>query len=133
MNPLTIANAGANAIIAGAVVDMAIRVFGNRKHRIHDHPELFWARKAISSMVICGAVLNIATLSTPSWTEIILNYAFALNYCFSSFYDRFTSPVNSTNATALPKRSATRRAPSTSKAKPSTGASIYRGKRTSTR
>jgi len=133
MNPLTIANAGANAIIAGAVVDMAIRVFGNRKHRIHDHPELFWARKAISSLVICGAVLNIATLSTPSWTECLLNYAFALNYCFSSFYDRFTSPINPADATKVSQRNTPRRAPSAGKTAKSSAPSVYRGKRTSTR
>jgi hypothetical protein len=133
MNLLTIANAGANAIIAAAVVDMAIRVFGNRQHRIHDHPELFWARKAISSMVICGAVLNIATLSTPSWTECLLNYAFALNYCFSSFYDRFTSSINPANAAKVPKRNPTRRAASASKGKQNSSTSVYRGKRTSTR
>jgi hypothetical protein len=133
MNPLTIANAGANAIIAGAVVDMAIRVFGNRKHRIHGHPELFWARKAISSLVICGAVLNIATLSTPSWTECLLNYAFALNYCFSSFYDRFTRSVNPTNAAKIPQRNPPRRAPSVGKTAKSSASSVYRGKRTSAR
>jgi hypothetical protein len=112
---------------------MAIRVFGNRKHRIHDHPELFWARKAISSLVICGAVLNIATLSTPSWTECLLNYAFALNYCFSSFYDRFTSPVNPADATKVSQRNTPRRAPSAGKTAKSAAPSVYRGKRTSTR
>jgi hypothetical protein len=133
MHPLTIANVGANVIIASAVVDMAIRIFGNRSHRIHSHRELFWIRKAISSMVICGAVLNIATLSTPSWTECLLNYAFALNYLFSSFYDRFTDPKHSANATALPKRRTTSRAASTGKTKQSSSTSVYRGKRTSPR
>ena len=103
MNLLTIANAVANAIVAGAVVDMAIRVFGNPEHRIHQHMELFLIRKAVSSVVICGAVLNIITLSTPSWTEIILNYGFAANYLFSSYYDRRTSNTkHSSAATKVP-------------------------------
>lgn len=101
MNPLTVANAIANVIVAGAVMDMAIRVFGDKSHRIHQHMELFLIRKAVSSIVICGAVLNIITLSTPSWTEIILNYGFAANYLFSSFYDRRTS--NSKHSTASTK------------------------------
>jgi hypothetical protein len=94
MNTLTAANAIANGIVAIAVVDMAIRVFGNRDHRIHSHPELFYIRKFVSSVVICGAVLNILTLSTPSWTEVVLNYGFAANYLFSCYYDRFTSSSN---------------------------------------
>jgi hypothetical protein len=133
MNPLTLANAGANVIIAGAVTDMAIRVFGNRSHRIHSHRELFWIRKAISSMVICGAVLNILTLSTPSWTECLLNYAFALNYLFSSFYDRFTSAPNSKNATKVFKRGSSGRACNSRNAKSHSSASGARRKRPSAR
>jgi len=72
-------------------MDMAIRVFGDKTHRIHQHIELFWIRKTISSIVICGAVLNVITLSTPSWTECLLNFGFAANYAFSSFYDRRTA------------------------------------------
>ena len=104
MNPLTIANVAANVIVAGAVVDMAMRVFGNPTHRIHQHPELFWIRKAVSSLVICGAVLNIVTLSTPSWTEIVLNYAFAANYLFSSFYDRTTSSKHPSTTTKISRK-----------------------------
>lgn len=133
MNPLTLANAGANAIIAGAVVDMAIRVFGNPEHRIHQHRELFWIRKAISSLVICGAVLNIATLSTPSWTECLLNYAFALNYVFSSFYDRFTSSKHSTGATKVPQRNTARRPANPRKSKPRSTASRSGRKRPASR
>lgn len=133
MNPLTIANAGANAIIAGAVIDMAIRVFGDRKHRIHMHRELFWARKAISSLVICGAILNIATLSTPSWTECLLNYAFALNYCFSSFYDRVTSAKHSKSPSDVPKRHTARRHGDSAKIKPRASTRRTGRKRPSTR
>lgn len=109
MNPLTVANAVANAIVAVAVADMAIRVFGNRKHRIHAHPELFYIRKFVSSLIVCGSVLNILTLSTPSWTEIVLNYGFATNYLFSSYYDRITSPSNSKSGSKVHKQLRSRR------------------------
>jgi hypothetical protein len=109
MNPLTLANAVANAVVVVAVTDMAIRVFGNKEHRIHAHPGMLWTRKLVSSIVICGAVSNIATLSTPAPTEVLLNYGFALNYLFSSFYDRFTSPKNSSDATTLPRKRPSRR------------------------
>lgn len=104
MNPLTVANAVANVIVAGAVMDMAIRVFGDKTHRIHQHIELFWIRKTISSIVICGAVLNVITLSTPSWTECLLNFGFAANYAFSSFYDRRTTSVPKPTLKPAPKK-----------------------------
>jgi hypothetical protein len=118
MNPLTIANVVANVIVVAAVADMAIRVFGNSDHRIHAHPELFYIRKFVSSLVICGAVLNIATLSTPNWTEIILNYGFAANYLFSCYYDRFTNRPNGGTLPKVPKQQRTSRpsgAPKSSK------------------
>jgi hypothetical protein len=103
MNPLTIANAVANVIVIASVTDMAIRVFGNSDHRIHAHPELFYIRKFVSSLVICGAVLNLATLSTPNWTEVILNYGFAANYLFSCYYDRFTNRSSAGVVAKVPK------------------------------
>lgn len=119
MNPLTIANAVANVIVVFAVAGMAIRVFGDPKHNIHQHPELFWIRKFISSLVICGGVLNLFTLSTPNWTEVVLNYGFAGNYLFSLYYhDRTSRPSNTGAATAVPKRRTPSRPSNTGKGKP---------------
>jgi hypothetical protein len=119
MNPLTLANAVANVIVVFAVAGMAIRVFGDPKHNIHQHPELFWIRKFISSLVICGAVLNLFTLSTPNWTEVVLNYGFASNYLFSLYYhDRTSRPSNTGTATAVPKRRTPSRPSNTGKGKP---------------
>jgi hypothetical protein len=121
MSLLTLANALANVVVALSVAGMAIRVFGDAKHNIHQHPELFWIRKFISSLVICGAVLNLLTLSTPSWTEVVLNYGFATNYLFSLYYhDRTTRTSNSSNAATVPKRRATSRSASAAKAAPRT-------------
>ena len=88
MNPLTIVNAAANVIVAAAVLDMAFRVFGRPEHPIHKSPWMLGSRKLVSSVVICGAVMNVVTLSTPSWTEVLLNIGFSLNYLWSSYYDR---------------------------------------------
>ena len=119
MNPLTLANAVANVIVVFAVAGMAIRVFGDPKHNIHQHPELFWIRKFISSLVICGGVLNLFTLSTPNWTEVVLNYGFAGNYLFSLYYhDRTSRPSNTGAATAVPKRRTPSRPSNTGKGKP---------------
>ena len=133
MNPLTLANAGANVIIVIAVVDMAIRVFGNSSHRIHDHPELFYIRKFVSSLIICGSALNIATLSTPTWTEIVLNYGFAINYLFSCYYDRITSSSNSNSGSKVHKQRPARRAGGVRKASPRSTSSRNGRKRPSSR
>ena len=105
MNPLTLINAAANVIVAGAVADLALRVFGRPDHPIHAHPIACNTRKFVSSVVICGAVLNIATLSTPSWTEVLLNIGFSLNYLWSSYYDRRTaSPKHSSPPAKVSKQ-----------------------------
>ena len=88
MNPITIINAVANFVVAVAVTDLALRVFGRPDHPIHKHPVALLTRKLVSSIVICGAVLNVVTLSTPGWTEVLLNVGFSLNYIWSSYYDR---------------------------------------------
>lgn len=130
MNPLTIANAVANGIVTISVAGMAIRVFGDASHQIHAHPTLFYVRKFISSLVICGAVLNLATLSTPSWTEVVLNYGFAANYLFSLYYhDRTSSSSNTKNAGEIPKRRTPSRPGSASKAKPRAASGGTRRKR----
>jgi hypothetical protein len=133
MNPLTAANAAANGIVIISVAGMAVRVFGDSEHQIHAHRELFYIRKFISSLVICGAVLNLATLSTPNWTEVVLNYGFAANYLFSLYYhDRTTRSANPKNAGTLPKQRPTRRAGGARKAAPRITPSRTGRKRSST-
>ena len=134
MNPLTIANAVANVIVVIAVAGMAIRVFGDAKHQIHNHPGLFYVRKFISSLVICGAVLNLATLSTPSWTEVILNYGFAGNYLFSLYYhDRFTNRSNAGVVAKVPKPQRPRKPSGAPKTSPNFATTRKRRERASAR
>lgn len=132
MNPLTILNAVANGIVIVSVAGMAIRVFGDASHQIHGHKELFYIRKFISSLVICGAVLNLVTLSTPNWTEVILNYGFAANYLFSLYYhDRTSRSTNRKSTSDVPKRHTARRVGDSAKSKPSPTASRSGRKRAS--
>jgi len=42
--------------------------------------------KAVMAVTICGAAANIITLSTPSWSEILLNLGASGNWLFLSFY-----------------------------------------------
>lgn len=133
MNPLTVINAAANVIVAGAVFDMSIRVFGRPDHPIHQHRIALISRKLISSIVICGAVLNIITLSTPSWTEVLLNVAFSLSYAWSSFYDRHAHSKHSANAKEIPRKRPSGGSRSVGKAKPNPATSGTGRKRSAAR
>lgn len=103
MNPLTAVNAIANAVVVIAVVNIAISVFGNPYHPIHSHKTALITRKFVSSIVICGALSNIITLSTPSWTEVLLNVGFSINYCWSCYYDSITSTKHSKISREIPR------------------------------
>lgn len=129
MNPLTIVNAAANLIVIGSVLDVAFRVFGRPDHPMHKHKAALIARKTISSMVICGALLNLYTLSTPAWTEILLNVSFAASYLFSSYYDR-AYLRNVALPTKVPEQHPAGGACGTRKTKQNTAAGGSRGKRT---
>jgi hypothetical protein len=110
---------------------MSLSVFGRADHPLHQHKVAFITRKFVSSVVICGAVLNVVTLSTPSWTEVILNVGFSLNYLWSTYYDRLTNPKHSGSGAKVHQRDTSGRAANTPKAKPSPAASRKRGKRPS--
>ena len=129
MNPLTLINAAANAIVAVAVLDISFRVFGRPDHPIHKHGMALLTRKLVSSVVISGAVLNLVTLSTPSWTEVILNVGFSANYIWSSYYDRVAHTKHSSTASKVPRKRANSRVGNPRPAKKGTAAGRNRGKR----
>lgn len=134
MNPLTLANALANLIVVVAVLDVSFRVFGRPDHPIHNDKTMLIARKTVSSIVICGAISNLVTLSTPSWTEILLNVGFAGNYLFSSLYDRrFTNPSNTNLSRKVPKLRSSGGPGRSGSSKKNSASGGNRGKRASAR
>jgi hypothetical protein len=133
MNPLTIINVIANAIVAGAVVSLALKVFGRPDHPIHGNRVMVFSRKFVSSVVICGAVLNIITLSTPSWTEVLLNVGFSLNYLWSNYYyDRNANTANAEVSAEIPKRSSSSRSSGARKTSSRSTSGRKRGQRSAT-
>jgi hypothetical protein len=118
MQPLAVINVIANAVVVGAVFWISLRVFGNPAHPLHRHKIAFVTRKLVSSVVICGAVLNIITLSTPTWTEVVLNVGFSLNYLWSTYYDRIANSKHPASGAKVHKRNAPSRAANTPKTKP---------------
>jgi hypothetical protein len=134
MNILTLANAVANTIVIAAVLDVSFRVFGRPDHPIHNDKTALITRKTVSSVVICGALANLISLSTPQWTEILLNVGFAGNYLFSSFYDRRIANSSNSNLPAkVSKRSASSRTSGAGKPKPNPASSSKRRDRSSKR
>jgi hypothetical protein len=130
MNPLTLINAGANLAVAVAVLDVSFRVMGRPSHPIHRHKVALLIRKLVSSVVICGAALNLLTLSTPSWTEVVLNVGFSASYIWSSYYDRLTHTKHPSVSIQVPRKRSNSRAGGARPAKKSIAAGWNRGKRT---
>lgn len=127
MNPLTIINVAANVAVAGSVFLLSMRVFGRPDHPIHARPVFLFARKFVSSVVICGSVMNVITLSTPSWTEVLLNVGFSLSYIWSICYDdRIASAKHPASTTTLPKRNSSGRVGGSRKAKQDSASSSKR-------
>jgi len=87
--------------------------------------------KGVMAITICGAAANIITLSTPSWSEIVLNLGASGNWLFLSFYlYGYTAyTANPATDTTLHKSKPASRTPRAPKAKPSAPASSKRGKR----
>lgn len=87
--------------------------------------------KAVMAITICGAAANIITLSTPTWSEIILNLGASGNWLFLSFYlYGYTAYTpNSATDTTLHKPKPASRTPRAPKAKPNPASGSKRGKR----
>jgi hypothetical protein len=106
---LTVINAVANALLSVSVVHLIIRVFKDPKSRIHKFPVAGKLCKAACAVTLCGTVSNILTMSTPSWTEVLLNAGVSLNFLWLSFYDRATHSPTSKVSRALPKYGSSKR------------------------
>ena len=88
---LTAANVVANLVLSGSVLRLIIMVFGRRDSLIYRHPIAAFFCRLTCTITLCGTVSNILTLSTPSWTEVLLNAGVSLNFLWISFYDRITN------------------------------------------
>jgi hypothetical protein len=62
------------------------KIFGNQHSKVWQTPYMALLYKGVMGITICGAAANIITLSTPSWSEILLNLGASGNWLFLSFY-----------------------------------------------
>lgn len=86
MNILTAINLVSNFIIFSSVFMFIISVFGRSNHPIWEHKARAYLCKFGLCVSGCGALLNIFTLSTPVFTEIVLNIGLSLNFCWLSWW-----------------------------------------------
>jgi hypothetical protein len=127
----TLVNLAANSLLICSSVHLLFKIFGNKNSKVWQKPYMAMLYKAVMAVTICGAVSNIITLSTPNWSEIILNLGASGNWLFLSFYlYGYTSYTpNTATDTTLHKPAPASRTPRSSKAKPNPAASSKRGKR----
>lgn len=86
MNPITVINAIANVVCLLSMLHLIVRVFGNPKSPVYKNHWGAYACKVAASITFCGAVANVATLSTPTWTEVLLNVGVSLNFLWISYF-----------------------------------------------
>jgi hypothetical protein len=91
MNILTIINAIANMTTAISAIALLIHIFGDPKNPIWNNNIKAYLAKTGLTVMICGAVANILTLSTPVKTEILLNCGMSITFFWLSWwqYEQF--------------------------------------------
>jgi hypothetical protein len=121
MTLVTVINATANGILAVSALHLVFRVFGHPESAIWQKPWAALLCKTATTVTVCGALWNLLTLSSPAASEVMLNIGISLNFLWISFfYDRPTSPNDTSHAGPLPRRNTARRAANTGKRKTDT-------------
>lgn len=82
----TLINVIANSLLICSSVHLLYKIFGNKNSKVWQTPYMAMLYKGVMGITICGAAANIITLSTPTWSEIVLNLGASGNWLFLSFY-----------------------------------------------
>ena len=86
MNPLTILNVAANVVLSVSALHLILKVFGHPNSPVYARPYVALFCKAAATLTFIGAVANVWTLSTPGWTEIVLNVGVSCNWAWISAF-----------------------------------------------
>jgi len=94
-NPYTIINVIANCTTAFSAIGLLIHIFGDPDNSIWDNKMKAWLAKAGLTLLICGAISNVLTLSTPVKTEVLLNCGMSVTFFWLSLwqYEQFKEKV----------------------------------------
>jgi hypothetical protein len=107
INIYTIINAIANCTTAMSAMGLLIHIFGDPDNPIWINKVQAWLAKAGLSILICGAISNVLTLSTPVKTEVLLNCGMSITFFWLSWWqwEQFREKVElAKKNTQKPKR-----------------------------
>ena len=82
----TTINAAANITTAISALGLLVHIFGDPDNPIWNNKIKAWLAKTGLTIVICGAVSNVMTLSSPPITEVILNVGIAITLFWLSWW-----------------------------------------------
>lgn len=115
MNPLTILNVAANVVLSVSALHLILKVFGHPNSPVYARPYVALFCKAAATLTFVGAVANVWTLSTPGWTEIVLNIGVSCNWVWISAFIEMTHKTEKKVAAKLVSRPPAKPTPMTSK------------------
>jgi hypothetical protein len=106
VNIYTIINAVANCATAMSAIGLLIHIFGDPDNTVWNNKIQAWLAKAGLSILICGAISNVLTLSTPVKTEILLNCGMSITFFWLSLwqYNQFREKVNQSKSYIASKK-----------------------------
>lgn len=99
MTTITLLNVIANIVITASLTHLTLCVFGRPDSAIYTNKFAATICKIAACVTLCGSVSNILTLSTPTWTEMVLNFGVSLNFLWLSYYDSVARPKHSSGST----------------------------------
>jgi len=110
MNYYTIINAIANCTTAFSAIGLLIHIFGDPDNSVWDDKIKAWLAKAGLTILICGAVANVLTLSTPVKTEVLLNCGMSITFFWLSLWqwEQFKEKLEQAKKKQVRKRKKTR-------------------------
>lgn len=111
-NPYTIINAIANCTTAISAIGLLVHIFGDPNNSIWDDKIKAYLAKTGLTVLICGAIANVLTLSTPAATEVLLNCGMSITFFWLSWWqwEQFKEKVElAKKNTQKPKRRKKRR------------------------
>jgi hypothetical protein len=86
MTTPAVINAVANCTTAFSALGLLIHIFGDPDNSVWDNNVKAWLAKSGLSVVVCGAIANVLTLSSPATSEIILNCGMSLTFFWLSWW-----------------------------------------------
>jgi hypothetical protein len=86
MTTPAVINAVANCTTAFSALALLIHIFGDPDNSVWDNNIKAWLAKSGLSVVVCGAIANVLTLSSPATSEIVLNCGMSLTFFWLSWW-----------------------------------------------